>query len=70
MYNILLIKIDQTQKTKPGDVLPIEKQYTIATAETETEAHKTAQFYSALYQKKGLYHVLNKPTHIVTYKAV
>ncbi len=67
MFNIVLIKIDQRQQTRPGDPLPIEKQYTIATAETETEAHKTAQFYSALYQKKGLYHVIRKPSHIVTY---
>ena len=60
-YAILLIKLKGSA---------IEKEYTIATAATEPEALKTSQYYSKLYQAKGLYHVLNKPTHIVTYKAI
>lgn len=66
-YNILLIKIDRTKKTEPGKALPIEKAYTIATATTETEALNKSQYYSALYQKKGLYNVISNPSHIVTY---
>ena len=60
-YAILLIKFKGKE---------IEKEYSIAHASTEHEADKTAKFYSKLYQAKGLYHVLNKPTHIVTYKAI
>jgi len=67
MYNILLCKIDKKQPTTPGAALMLEKVYTIATAATEAEALKTAQYYSALYQKKGLYS-MRKPSHIVTYK--
>ena len=66
MYNILLLRLDQTKKTQAGEPLPILNKYTIATAETEPEAYKKAQYYSALYQKKGLYHVIKKPSHIVT----
>jgi len=68
MFNILLCKIDKKQPTTPGAVLMFEKVYTIATAATEAEAKKTAQYYSTLYQKKGLYNVIRKPSHIVTYK--
>lgn len=60
-YAILLIKFNGKK---------IEKQYTIATAATEPEALRTSQYYSKLYQSKGLYNVLTKPTHIVTYKAI
>ena len=67
MYNILLCKIDKKQPKTPGAVLLFEKVYTIATAATEAEALKTAQYYSRLYQNKGLYNAL-KPSHIVTYK--
>jgi hypothetical protein len=67
MYNILLCKIDRTKPTTPGGAIPFEKVYTIATAETETDALRKAQYYSALYQQKGLYHVIRKPSHIVTY---
>ena len=59
MYKILLCKITATGKR--------EKEYTIATAETAAEAFRTAQYYSRLYQAKGLYNVLTKPSHIVTY---
>ncbi len=67
MYKIQLCKIDTTKPTAPGAPIPFEKVYTIATADTAAEALKTAQFYSALYQKKGLYHITRKPSHIVTY---
>lgn len=67
MYNILLCKIDQTKRQEKGQPIPFEKVYTIATAGTEAEALKKSQYYSALYQKKGLYHVLRKPSHIVIY---
>lgn len=68
MFNILLCKIDKKQPTTHNAALMFEKVYTIATAATEAEAMKTAQYYSALYQKKGLYNVMRKPSHIVTYK--
>lgn len=68
MFNILLCKIDQTKKTKPGSPIFFSNVYTIATAATEAEALKISQYYSALYQKKGLYNVIRKPSHIVTYK--
>ena len=59
MFNILLIKIDNNK---------FGKRYTIATAPTEAEALRKSQYYSKLYQSKGLYHILYKPTHIVTYE--
>ena len=61
LYNIILIKI------KNGKWF---KKYVIATAATEHEADKKAKYYSSLYQLKGLYNVLTKPTHIVTYEAI
>lgn len=67
MFNILLCRIDTNKPTKPGDPIPFKNVCTIATAETEDEALRTAQYYSRLYQSKGLYHVIHKPTHIVTY---
>ena len=66
-YNILLLKLDRTKKTEPGQPVPIEKAYTIATATTEAEALNKSRYYSALYQKKGLYHVIRNPSHLVTY---
>lgn len=67
MYIIKLCKLDTTKPTKPGEALPIKREYPIATAETEPEALKKSQYYSRLYQQKGLYNVLTKPSHIVTY---
>ena len=67
MFKILLCKLDTSKPTKPGAPLPILKKYTIATAATAPEALKKSQYYSALYQKKGLYNVITKPSHIVTY---
>jgi hypothetical protein len=67
-YNILLCKIDHTKPINPGEPIPFSNVYTIATATTEAEALRKSQYYSALYQKKGLYHVIRKPSHIVTYK--
>ena len=59
MFNILLCKIDKNGNR--------EKVYTIATEATEADALKTAQHYSRLYQAKGLYNNMLKPSHIVTY---
>lgn len=70
MFNILLIKLDKNKTTRPGDLLPILKEYTIATTETEPEALRKSQYYSALYQKKGLYKITGtgNTSHIVTYR--
>lgn len=69
-YNILLCKIDYTKPINPGEPIPFSNVYTIATAATEPEALKKSQYYSALYQKKGLYKITGtgKTSHIVIYK--
>lgn len=60
MYKVILRKF----KPHSHEVL---KDYTIATNEDYEKALKTGQYYSKLYQKKGLYKLgTGYPSHIVT----
>lgn len=57
-YKVILCRID-----KAGNH---EKEYTLTTATTEAEALKKSQYYSRLWQNKGLYNVGNYNNHFIT----